>query len=377
MKLLTLTAIPLLCAAFAPLCADAQGQDTAADKEAAAKQQKYMDDMNKITPSGEPAVSRYADPFITADFIWWKTQEDGLDYAFTGTSTTDIDADKGRIKHPRFRYEPGFKVGMGLKFRHDGWDVFAQYTRLDFTRKHHKGSATSSSDGASNVQSNIAMPYNGDLITFWADSAQGSWSLNFNVLDLELGRNFWVSKWLTMRPFVGMKFDWTTQKFNATYSGVSGNAVTNLDVNTGDLAAGSNVDMKMKQHEWAVGLRSGLNTTWYLWRHWCVFGELALSGMLDHFNSNRTDEITTPTGLSWEQNNFKNRTRPVTFVAEWSLGLGFESAFHHDNYMFQLRAAWENQIWFNQNQFPSFSSASGGNSNMSFEGLTIKAAFYF
>jgi hypothetical protein len=371
MKQLTLTAIPLLCAAFAPLCADAQGQ-SAADKQAAEKQKMYMDEMNKITPSGEPAVTRYADPFVSADFIWWRAQEDGLDYAFTGTTPQVHNADRGRLKHPSFSYEPGFKVGMGLKFRHDGWDFFAQYTRLNF--EHRNNRTHSDEDNDSNVQSNITMPYGGDLVTFWADSARGKWSLDFNVLDIELGRNFWVSKWLTMRPFVGMKFDWTDQDFHVKYENVSGNYISN---NPGQgLVAGSDVHMKMDQDQFGVGLRAGLNTTWYMWRHWCIFGELALSGMLNDFDISRKDKIETPADVEWKQNNFRRDSHPVTLVAEWSLGLGFETAFHHDDYMFQIRAAWEEQIWFNQNQFPFFPNAAGG-SNLSFEGLTIKAAFFF
>lgn len=373
MKQIILTTIPLLCAALAPLCADAQGM-SADDKAAAEKQKQYMDEMNKITPSGEPAVTRYADPFITADFIYWKAQEDGLDYAFNGTTSLVSNAGKGRSRHPNFRYEPGFKVGAGLKFRHDGWDIFTQYTRLNVNRHHGHHSVSSSADGTSEAQSNITMPYGGDLVTFWTDSAKTRWSFNFNVIDLELGRNFWVSKWLTMRPFVGLKFDWTTQRFRTEYDGVSGNYID--DNVGGGLVTGSDVTMKMKQNQWAAGLRAGLNTTWYLWRHWCVFGELAVSGMANNFHSKRHDTVSTPAGIAWTQNNFSRRTNPLTAILEWSLGFRFETAFHNDDYMFQLQAGWEEQLWFNENQFPLFPNAGSGG-NLSFQGLTVKAAFYF
>lgn len=356
MKQIISTTIPLLCAALAPLCADAQGTDTRTDAQ---KQQQYMDEMNKITPSGEPAVTRWADPFITADFIWWKTMEDGLDYAYTGTSgAIGTDATKGKLKHPRFKYEPGFKVGAGAKYRHDGWDTFAQYTRLNFNHQH---------SGSSNAQTTIGVPVLGDTLTWQTAHASGNWSLNFNVVDLELGRNFWVSKWLTMRPFVGLKFDWTHQKFKVDYDDITSSNI---------LIDGSDVAIRMHQSQWAAGLRAGMNTTWYVWRHWAVFGELALSGMVNSTKTSRKDRFETPAGLEWEQNNFKGTSNNVAAVMEWSLGLRFETAFHNDDFMFQFQAGWEEQIWFNQNQF-AFLPTGGRNTDLTFQGLTVKAAFYF
>jgi hypothetical protein len=230
----------------------------------------------------------------------------------------------------------------------------------------------SSSDGLSQVQSNITLAESGNLNTFWANEATGKWHINFNVVDLELGRNFWISKWLTLRPFTGLKFDWTSQKFNVQYSDID---VDNIMFT--NLSDGADVNIKMRQSQWAAGLRAGLNTAWYLWNKWCVYGDFALSGMVNHFNVRRTDEVTPSSGGAWTQNNIRNkRAQPMTAVLEWALGLRFETAFHNDDYMFQFQAGWENQVWFNQNQFIFFPN-NAGSSDLSFQGLTVKAAFYF
>ncbi len=363
MKQITLTTIPLLCAAFAPLCADAQGKNMSP----AEQQQMYMNEMNKITPSAEPSVTRWADPYLTADFIWWRAHEDGLDYALTGVTPIIHNADKGHVHHPHFSYEPGFKVGFGLKFRHDGWDFFAQYTRLTFDKSETKNHAKRDADGDSNVMSNIPMPWQtGDQITFFAEEAKAKWSLDFNVLDLELGRNFWISKWLTLRPFIGMKFDWTDQDFNVEYENVSSTPFQLLN--------GSEIEMKMDQDQWAVGIRAGLNSAYYMWKKLCIYGDFAISGILNDFDVSRKDEVETAT-REWNQNHIHKSAHPVTAVLEWGLGLRFETAFHNDDFLFQLQAGWEEQIWFNQNQFINFSNSS--TSDLNFEGLTIKAAFYF
>jgi hypothetical protein len=367
MKRLALTTISLLCTALAPLCADAQGTSS---MNSANKQQMYMDEINKITPSGEPSVTRWADPYGTADFIWWRAVEEGLDYAFKGTTSFPFSADKGRVHHPDFSYEPGFKLGAGLKFRHDGWDAFAQYTRLVVDKSDTKNHARPNRDGNSNVQSNIALPESGNLNTFWTEEAEAKWGLHFNVLDLELGRNFWISKRLTLRPFVGMKFDWTTQSFKVEYE--------NIDIDhiySTTLKDGAELEMKMHQRQWAVGLRAGMDTAWYLAKHWCIFGDIAFSGMLNDFDVTRKDQVEQLDRVRWTQNNLVRKAHPVTAVIEWALGLRYETAFHDDDYMFQFQAGWEEQIWFNQNQFIFFPNA--GSSDLSFQGLTLKAAFYF
>ena len=369
-----MTTLPLLCAAIAPLCADS-GMNNKTDQQ---KQQMYAQEMNKITPIAEPAVSRAADPFVTADFIWWKAQEDGLDYAFSGVGTVLLDAAKGTVSQPGFKYEPGFKVGAGLKFRHDGWDLFAQYTYLRSNRGNNHGSSSSSSSsssaatGVSSTQSDIFVPWatgstDGMLQNFTVTSASANWKMNLNVLDIELGRNFWISKWLTLRPFTGMKFSFNSQKFGVSYSGPS-NDTTNL----GLLFLGDTVGLNMRINQFGVGLRSGLNTGWYFSKDWSIFGDFALTGLWNYFHSKRHDTITPPTV---NIDNVKKHTSRVTAVFEWALGLRFETAWHNDDYMFMIEAGWEQQLWQDQNQFIFFPTGATG--DQTFQGLTVKAGFYF
>jgi hypothetical protein len=79
--------------------------------------------------------------------------------------------------------------------------------------------------------------------------------------------------------------------------------------------------------------------------------------------------------LSYNNLSLKNRVRDVTPVLELGIGLFFEWPFHNEDYMFQLEAGWENQIWFDQNQFLALETLTPG--NLSMQGLTIKALFAF
>ncbi len=377
MKHLTLTTISLLCAAAAPLCAGNMGTKKCCpqtkQQQCCPQTRQHQCMHDEITPSAEPAVTRTADPFVTADFILWRASQEGMDYAFNGV-TDELaapirNADRGSMKHPDFSYQPGFKLGTGVKFCHDGWDLFAQYTWLQVDDA--ESSVRRDRDGDSDVYSNIATTSRHTTLgAFTAEKAKATWNLHLNVLDLELGRNFWISKWLTMRPFVGMKFDWTDQNFNVVYTNIHGNPLVRADL------AGDNWKMKMDQDQWAAGLRAGLNTTWYMWKKWAIFGELALSGMLNDFDVTRKDRVHRANGQRFTHSHVDRDIHNVTAILEWSLGLRYETAFHCDDYLFMVQAGWEQQVWFGQNQFVYFLN-NNSNGNLSFQGLTVKAGFYF
>src|SRR5690349_4889136 len=116
MKYTTLTTISMLSTAFATLYADCDRKNADGNSVDQKQQQMYIDEMNKITPSADPMVTRSADPFLTADFIWWRGKEDGLEYAFNGLSNANTGAGapggpfeqaaRGTVKRPHFDYAP-------------------------------------------------------------------------------------------------------------------------------------------------------------------------------------------------------------------------------------------------------------------------------
>ena len=195
---------------------------------------------------------------------------------------------------------------------------------------------------------------------------EGSWQLHFNNIDLELGRNYWISKWLALRPFVGLKVSWMEQNFHAEYHvNDASHSFDRWDYH-----------MYQDQDQWGVGVRAGLNTVWYLWKHVGIFGDFALSGMYNHFDTERRDKYRNNQSLFTKNLNTEAGFYDVTAVLEWALGARFDTAFHNDDYYFYFQAGWEQQLWFNQNQF--FYLAEGkGSGNLSMQGLTLEMGFYF
>lgn len=383
MKKIASKMIPVACAISAPFFISADEQSDvsamlcasstptfAANKVATTPNMQSKNGSDKavsmdktITPPAGPLVSNGADVYLTADFIWWKAQQDGLTYAFNGTTDRNLtlNAEKGSLHEPHFKYEPGFKVGLGVLSNHDNWDFYSQYTWLKVEESDTKNEFHNK--GTDNYLLGT------DTFNFGSNprfaEMEGKWGLNFNVLDIEMGRNFWLSKRLTMRPHVGMKFSWIKQDFD-----VHGEDYTLLD-------APSKLDYEFDLHQFGVGVRAGLDNSFYMANKWSIFGDLAVTGLWNSFKSSREDTYqATPASTEFEPAHVHYRPHSVTAVLELDLGLRFETIFSKGRYMYMLQAGWETQVWFNQGQFVSFNSLPTPG-NLSMQGLTIKTGFWF
>ena len=243
-------------------------------------------DQRGVTYDAGPRVCDGANIFITADFLFWNAREDGLGYALTGSVNANATASvssRGSVRHPDWEWDPGFKVGLGWNTMQDGWDLFAEYTWQRF-------------NGSTDRVTNPTDP-NNQLVNIWGmggagignatnlppnqsiETASGKWDLHFNVIDLELGRNYYIGRWLKLRPHFGLKGTWQDQYYKVRY--------TQID----SPAQGSTTEWQMDQEQcqWAVGLRTGVDTSWQFTRSFSLFGNWALSPLYTSFDVTRKD----------------------------------------------------------------------------------------
>lgn len=320
-----------------------------------------------ITPPMGPKVSDDVNYFFTADFIYWRTTCDGYDYADSGAAIvgadglTPIDPSKrGRTGYPGFDFQPGFKVGSGLKFAHDGWDVYANYTWLN------PDTVESSLSDPSGHMFGTPDPYFGPSTI---SKAKNHFRQSFNVVDLELGRNFFLSKFLTLRPFFGLKAAWIDQKVKNAFT-VFNNATNGINAADEFLVSGAitNLAQKLKLKSWGIGIRGGIAPVWYFMKDFGLYGNLAVSGMWTSYqNHGKSKYSGTISGTSGD---ILRSSHSVTPVIELGLGLTYMTTFHDDAYGFSLSGGWEEQVWIGFNEgFPR--------GNMSLQGFTLKVGFEF
>jgi len=302
------------------------------------------------TPAVAPIMNRCVNFTTTADFIWWKTHLSNMEYAWAGITDTKLVPFnelplKGNIKQPAFKFTPGFKVGLGLDFRHDGWDIYSRYTWLD-------GAGTARTTGRTDVGLMSTFPrgvfidiIGGDFQPTPISEAKCRWQQHFNVIDLELGRNFFISRFLTLRPFFGLKTDWIKEEFRTAY--VVNDPPGNTPPNT---IAALTYQVKRNEEVWGIGIRAGLNSVWHFTKNWGLYGDIAATALWSDFHLKLHDSYVYDSTVSGREHleqttiNTGEKIQQLTPVIEASLGLMYMLWFNDDKCLFYTKAGWEEQI---------------------------------
>ena len=261
-------------------------------------------------------------------------------------------------------------MGVGLVMGHDGWDIFGEWTWLEGNHKNNNSTSAKTGKGLVNAvpifTSDPVDNDEGDPGTLFLTHASATWKQHFNVVDLELGRKFFISKRLTLRPHFGLKAAWIkdTVKFHFTPMPVAQLAGTTY----------SDAEQERSQKMTGVGIRGGLDTVWHFDKHWGIYGDFALTTLWSKFKPSYEDETTLASSGDETKNlNTRESIKEVIPVLEMGLGLTYMTWFSCEDYMLEVSAGWEQQVWMDFNHFVDLNRQG----NLSTQGLTVKAAFSF
>lgn len=336
-----------------------------------------------INPAVNPYCKDAVDLFLRADFLWMSAREDGLEYAYEVSSqdvaAEEVDVDAANVDR---EWKAGFRVGIGYYMSHDGWDL-----TLDWTRLHgkHDSSVTSEGDAETIVTPGVDFVQRRmgrfDSITTTDAStftdAHAKWRADFDLVDLEMGRNFFVSKYLSLRPFVGLRLAILNQNMDYNYD----------DPTVTDLAWDS-YRVHHKNDYSGLGLRFGLNGDWMFGKGWSLFGNAALSGLYGKFkvDTHEWEALTVEDSddVVAEIGKFKDDYYSGKAALDLALGLRWTHLFSQDRYGLTIQLAWEDHVFFNQNQIPVWLSDSEfggrtieGHGDLSLQGLSLGIKFDF
>ncbi len=217
---------------------------------------------------------------IGADFIYWRADEDGLEYV----------TKKHHIHKPGIAWDPGFKFGLGYTF-HDFWGLFFKWTYLHTRQNGHQ---------------------HGSLLPWWNDSkhvrkASAHWRLHYQTYDLNVARDYCVHPKLVVRPYTGLRGALIDQDYKVKYDAKHFKADNDFG---------------------GVGVRLGSELRWYMTRRFALKGDLSGSLLYGHFDvherkphlkqnlSRVAPNLEAFLGFQWER-------RPVTI----SLGYEFSEWF--------------------------------------------------
>lgn len=314
-----------------------------------------------INPPGRPQVRDGADLFIFADWLLWNAHEDGLGYAIK-SEFPDVISD-AHAKSVSFDWNFGFRVGAGYNMCHDGWDIKATYLRFN---SHGRSEIHAGDDFILPVRATPA-----DEVAFSTAAKSNTYiRLLLNQVDLDLGREFYVSKWMTLRPHMGLRANWIRQKWGINYRTMAGFATPN------------HIEIFMKDHWYGIGLEGGLDTLWGLGSGWSIYGNIDAS-ILYGLHRMKRDEEFDPSDYK-PIDDFKFSYRNSQPVLDMEMGLRWDHMFDDDRFHLGLHAGWEHHVYFGQNQFPYFVEDTsekgnfiGNQGNLTFQGWTLGARFDF
>jgi len=316
------------------------------------KQLYFSNDQSiAVTPEAGPQTMRAWNPFITADFIYWTAREDGMFHAVSGVGPN---VGKGHVYGLEWKWNPGFKVGIGCNLPHDGWDLQTEYTWIQ-----------SSAKGTTNQD-----PATTNLVSYWSingaplqalSMSHANWKLHFNDVHLELGRNSYLSQYLKVRIHAGLQSAWINQDYEVTQT-VAKDSSTNR--------------LSLDQDFWGIGLRSGLDTAWQFNHNLSFFADFALSILWGQFDLDRLDR-NIKGGISTTHVN--TGVSPHTFepVLTFGAGLKWDTWLSGGDYHILLQAGWDHQLWILQNEFIKVPTETDHIGDLVLQGLTIKARFDF
>lgn len=301
---------------------------------------------------------------ITVAGLYWQAHQDGLEYAvnnavFTtavpSSSTGNLSA-LGNLHNlidsyyeaPKFQWNFGFKIGLGYNSACDGWDIGMMWTRYEGRAKSHIEAEAD--------DNHTLIPLWSAFTGFWNDfffaatDIETDWNLDFNLIDIDLGRQFWVSKYLTFRPHIGLRYASIHQNFHLYHKGGSWNLHELLGPALNQPAF--NGEVQLKNNFDGIGPILGSDTNWHLGCGWSLYGDLSAALVygrfdIDHDENYRLAEAPfTKTRVLETEDHF----RASRAIMDLALGVQWMGMICDCKYGLLVSLGWEQHLFFDQNQ---------------------------
>lgn len=286
--------------------------------------------VNPVTCNGDWVVE-------VAGF-YWKPYQENMEYAVYNEVTEEawvagFDYINANFENPNFKWDFGFKLGIGYNTTCDGWDFGVNWTRFS---------------GGANGKREAETEDNAILYSFWSNGSLGAglieteisvnWDLDLDLVDVELGREFWTGKRLAFRPFIGLRY----ASIDQDYTQVLRYKEQFAEYNT----------IKHRNDFTGFGARIGFDTSWILGCGFGFYSNLGTSILVGRHRLHNTETnrlLTAP----FTKNKFTeayDSFKVGRFIADLGLGVEWSSLFCDCEYGLTVSLGWEGHLFLNQNQ---------------------------
>lgn len=324
------------------------------------------------------------DAWISGSFLYWQPREKGLDLGYQTVGphvdATSISTTENPINMD-FDFHPAFKLGLGFSSEGDNWTLFLEYTRFYSKDKRTADLGDAVSDynllSTSWIDSNLltqaARTVNNGQYSF----LRGEWKLKMNIIDLEVGRPFYLGKKLIFKPHYGLRGGSIDQKYKLTAK------YTDVENNDSYVELTSNNNLE----SWFVGPRAGLDTDWMLGCKFRVFGNVASSLFYQKFTTKIKQMLPEQTLVAEDDVYIDQSKDAISYLTpnlEFEVGFGYGTYFANNEWFFDLTVGYAFHYFWNQNNLRNISDTMDHGSLSDFDaadlmlhGLTLTARLDF
>ncbi|MDQ5956751.1 MAG: Lpg1974 family pore-forming outer membrane protein [Candidatus Rhabdochlamydia sp.] len=294
------------------------------------KRVKSFDPCIDVTPSARGCIET-SGPYLETAYLYWRSSIENLSVTSNLQQQSNIQI-KETIKQVDYKYESGFKLGLGYNLFYDYWDIFANWTRLH-TQPHSSWNSPNQL-----LTTSLLDPFQGSSI-IRSSSVSSRGNLHFDTVDLELGRRLFLGRNLAIRPYAGLKGAWVTSRLNTSYVGISDPLFNSATVS-------------LKNRNQGVGLRFGMQGRWDLGcSNFAILANVAGAVLWNNIKTrNDTNEFLPNGNLTLGGGSKHAHYRTLTPLVECFIGLDWGSCFYKKYYL-GISAGYEMQFWWDYNTF--------------------------
>jgi hypothetical protein len=306
------------------------------------------------------------------DVLYWKADIPSNDYALfqtkdqvvfnRGVDTPAVNGLLGPLKNQHFNWNPGFRAELGYLFKRDLWNLKADYTYYYTEGHQHLSAPNAVIDPTILPTINISFPSGLSITTY----AKNSNTLNYNVANLRLAKDFMIGRKLWLQFLAGATAAFIHEK---------------MHVKVNDFAGA------LALHRWSWdykggGIKMGFDSRWNLGKRFNLllgaFGSALYGTYVNKYNANfyyPPTDIDTPVQEVGDDMHFSvGRT---IYSAQTVGGIAWNRPFCGMN--LEISFQYELNTWFglNQRYFPLYYNESNydkvriaDSSNVNLQGIT-------
>lgn len=282
--------------------------------------------------------------YITGDLLYWTSMVGGTMFAYSENANAPRYPIEGRTKDIDFDWGVGFRVGLGYNFCHDNWNLYAEYT-------YYSGDGDNSVGTGCN---DTLIPTRGGVCSnkqtggaWFAGKAKSSFDMDFQSVDFNLGRDFFVSEFLSLRPLFGVKVGLIDLEQKTQYScGEERDDKNFCGVNFVSL---DNNFIKITEESDYVGVgpEFGIETKWHLAKGFSFFANTMGALLYGYFDVDHKEFFS---GDDMRRIDLDANTHKMTPTAQIHAGLAYDIFFDCDRQHFGISLGYDGQYWWRVNQ---------------------------